>query len=1203
MVIFTGGKSVAINSPRHLTLRHARQAVLTANEPSALTVASLQAEPEEPPTDPTPPLAPGQAQLHSFWAPGLEAGKKHEIKVTQDIKAPTDERTLRLEARQDFFVDAPQFVLPEGSVYSTYPPPGYSDDRRILPHVVLTDPHLPWERIGSPSAEKIVDTRNKVPWLALFTFAHDELLLKPDALGSVKFKQSPTLSIKMKVGDLLKIGNVATPIDDDSGPDVEEANGEFIFLKPDLFKSFFSTFDESNMRQVPEKPNVNQYKYLSHVRKINTKGMAVAGVEDFGIFSVVVSNRCGPLNNPTAASISVHLVSIEGVEDMMWPGSDKDYVGLCSLHSWNYTVVPPGQLNVRDAFVHLGKELDVLRPLETVFKPLQTKDRVSARLGDRLQDGYSLVKYRVQTGEQTVALYRGPFTPTRVSHHGQLDKCSNSGQDLQILDKEIGMMDISYSVAWQIGRTLALGDRAFVAALARLRSIIRKKAMKECKTEAVISAGTEESLRSRLDLLSSLPETIERLQNIQLPTPPSSNQGDDVEFRPGGVQKRWYRPQLSKKQYPSLSYASDPIQDTYLQNAVQAVLDLSMGKDGRVYDETNDPVSTDWMVVQSWIVDRMFLDRVPAHYLISDPSHLPPESLRFFYIDRDWVDAMVDGALSLANHMGQDLDRAAIKHGLNRFLDYLPPNQTHRPQIPTYGFYLRSDLVTMYPDLRVTTRGVDTGRAPLLLHEIVADGVMIGMFDRIPGKELDALVFTQPPHQQRFAAGSYLEGDKLKFSLRRQYTVDQKYRDKDGEQHKALRYFELEPNAQNNWFVWSTVPKTPVGGQDNSDPNADLRILRLPHFAEEQRQILQDNMGEFTNDEDKKQKYFDDSTSNSALIAMQLNDPYYDLIVSLKKEEEPGKKEVAIAALASLQAEAEEPSQELRNLQFMAPSTVPRVHDSEDDDDEDQEEHAESLQVTSTQSSTDSEDEDWSRDESYEPRPHALRHGTGPHVRALVTESLPDAMSSDTPHGVPILTEFTAATAEGSQAPVAMLSLITAPRSDLGRPAGPPEYDCDVYSLQKSWIMQNKDNLEQDLVFSVLVRNNEYSSYNLIEFDIAIELGAEDEQKWLMENYTGPGARMLSNLRFNALTSFTTMPDSHRKCLLLRLLPRSSLGWINIKQVKEISFMLTLAKLNEFKDTTRFTLHTSAYYIGGHEKDPITDHFDIWIARDNGSSS
>ncbi|KAM0407524.1 hypothetical protein ACHAPD_012194 [Fusarium lateritium] len=217
----------------------------------------------------------------------------------------------------------------------------------------------------------------------------------------------------MNIGDVVKIGNVATPIESEPTADVKDIVGDFISVKPDLIKIFFSTFDKDNKRQVPDEPDI---KLL------------------------------------------------------------------------------PRQ---------------ILRP--------------------------------------------------GVTENDQFDQCSNSGQDFQILDKQVGMMDISYSVAWQIGRTLALGDQAFVSSLARLRSIIRQRAMKDSKIKVVTKTGpSDNSYRSKKNVLKSLQDTIERLQQIQNPTPPDSDGDGDVgnEFRPGGAIKRWYRPQLSKKEYPKLGFAS-----------------------------------------------------------------------------------------------------------------------------------------------------------------------------------------------------------------------------------------------------------------------------------------------------------------------------------------------------------------------------------------------------------------------------------------------------------------------------------------------------------------------------------------------------------------------------------------------------------------------------------------------------------------------
>ncbi|KAK8118450.1 uncharacterized protein PG998_003076 [Apiospora kogelbergensis] len=214
----------------------------------------------------------------------------------------------------------------------------------------------------------------------------------------------------MSIDDLWKLTpDVATPVTKDLGPEnMKQSRGDFIFIKPDLFTGLFSTYDKGNKRITSSKPDTSTYKYLSHVRTINSSGMALAGVEDTAVFSIVVGNRAGPLDNATPTTMCVHLASIEGVESMDYPSNSHRYVALCSLHSWNYTVLPPQSVNVPDAFEHLGSTLDVLRAKENIIAPLRTSSsEIEKRVASRLNDGYSMVKYRTQTGEATVALYRG----------------------------------------------------------------------------------------------------------------------------------------------------------------------------------------------------------------------------------------------------------------------------------------------------------------------------------------------------------------------------------------------------------------------------------------------------------------------------------------------------------------------------------------------------------------------------------------------------------------------------------------------------------------------------------------------------------------------------------------------------------------------------------------------------------------------------
>ncbi|OJJ40101.1 hypothetical protein ASPWEDRAFT_82779, partial [Aspergillus wentii DTO 134E9] len=1122
MAIFTDGKSTAINSPRHLTLRHAIRAVKL----DKYNKDELE-EDEEGPS--LPEIRPGQEQLFSFWAPSLTAGKVHQIKVQQTINPNNGQKPLQLDAQQNFDVHAPRYSLPEGSIYSVYPPPGYMEEARILPHVVLSDPHLPWERQGT--TQDLPDAkRNKVPWLALILFTHDELRLPAedrDGAGCIfpslpkPVQQTSTQAIRMSLRDLYRTKKIIAPIKEEDGESDTARNimGDFIFIKKELFAGLFPPFADVNQPDHVSRPDTAPYRFLSHVRKINTAGMAVAGKEDIGIFSVVVSNRSGPLDYPTPTTVCAHLVSIAGVEeDMSFPfPADSKYAALCSLHSWSYTVTPPNTLNVPEAFTLLGETLGPLRPPDKVIQDIRStanpaNAEISNRLAKRLEDGYSLVKHRTATGEMTIALFRGPFTPTYVERRWKttqnsdtdLNRCSNSGLDLQILDKQVGIMDISYSVAWQVGRMLALADQPFTTALIRLRTAIHQRAMDESK-RIVLERLCGKKHLGRETILQGIPEMCKNLGKITV-----AGEGEDDAFGPRSAAKRWNRRALEKCEYPSLDYLSELIEKEYPQQAVEAAYYLAMGTDGKVYDEINNPVSVDWMVVLAWVMNRMFLDGVPAHYLITDPSHIEHERLKFFHVDANWTDALIDGALSPGNHLGEDRDRVAIKRALNRYIREKPERLVHPPQIPTYGFYLRSDLVSMFPDLKVTTlpepKKDVPDKAPLLRHEIITDGLMLGLLDRVPRKdEFDGLVFTQPPHQQRFAAAATLRADSIRVVMRKQYTVAEEDRKTDKHDRDPLEVLNLKSSDADKLFIWGSRP-----GQ------SDLHILRLPHFADRQLKILQEKMGTFKKAE-VDTKYFDDDTATSALLALQLSDPIYSFRISLDTPRS---------------AESREP--DIRTLNLLAPSMVNRV--------------ASRPQSDPVRAIPEPEPESYS--------PTASANFERPKESVLTPH---DYNFSLVPHTHPIHSEWGGDESRPGIQPFMLTAVSSRGRS---APASPPEYSCRVSGVGVTGILPDKDNLPQDLIFSIRVSNNTNNRYKLTAFHIWIPLGkATINNERLMENYTGPGATVLSNLRFNVLLKFINEDDESRT-LRISLLPRSRKQYVDITLVKEMSFLLALAQVN-----------------------------------------
>lgn len=142
-----------------------------------------------------------------------------------------------------------------------------------------------------------------------------------------------------------------------------------------------------------------------------------------------------------------------------------------------------------------------------------------------------------------------------------------------------------------------------------------------------------------------------------------------------------------------------------------------------------------------WIARLVLLYPVPFHYLVPHQSLLPAESLRFFHLDDNWIDALLDGALSIAIRdvanerkasrveMQSALSRIVYQHRL-RLQGKNPewkPSESYM-SIPKSGFLLRSRVVTGWPGIEVTAKTSATADQTLpniLRFDQIADGVLL----------------------------------------------------------------------------------------------------------------------------------------------------------------------------------------------------------------------------------------------------------------------------------------------------------------------------------------------------------------------------------------------------------------------------------------------------------------------------------------------
>jgi hypothetical protein len=159
------------------------------------------------------------------------------------------------------------------------------------------------------------------------------------------------------------------------------------------------------------------------------------------------------------------------------------------------------------------------------------------------------------------------------------------------------------------------------------------------------------------------------------------------------------------------------------------------------------------------------LHGVPFSYLVPDAKLLPIESIRFFYIDRAWTDALVQGALSVGTITSADRTqleavyphiRAEVDEAERSVRQPRDEAQLKAGSGTLTGFIMRSRVVSGWPNLHVrayardllpddaltTVSEADPSRMKVLRLERLAPAVLFVLFDGVP-----AVVHIEEPRQ------------------------------------------------------------------------------------------------------------------------------------------------------------------------------------------------------------------------------------------------------------------------------------------------------------------------------------------------------------------------------------------------------------------------------------------------------------------------
>ncbi len=500
-----------------------------------------------------------------FQKPSLEAGS-YKITVGQSIKHKTDptimDETFPVKTLR-FFVQGERFSLVPDAVHAMFPPPGSIGRRSdCLPHISIVRSTFPWER--SAYGEEDYE-----PWLALLLFDEEEV-------NSGDFTTRTMTLAELKSSS------------DATFPAIELEPGQ-------------NNDDKMTVIDVKKKlladimPTGGELKLLAHVRKKVRADEAVPETE----LAVIMTNRL-----PRSGSGStMHLVSVENrydhtrIFDYQQAAAD-DFVRLVSLQSWSFACV-----------TETGKDFEELvEDLDTGVPRLPNPDPgAGIDVEKYLSRGYVALPHRLRQCDQTYSWYHGPLGSHDIGAGFNRDEdLPDFGDALVRYHQDIGMFDVSYAAAFELGRSMALEDRQFASALYRWKNHVNQ-------------------------------EVCLAMQGSQ--------------------------------------YAS------------QVTVAHGREQEGLMKDALE-------VKIREWFKNLALLEDIPFNYLVPDEAMLPRESIRFFILDRHWVECLCYGAFTIGGTLRPAPSGNNVRCGV---FDRL--TAAGRGNIS--GFIIRSQLISGYPDIQV----------------------------------------------------------------------------------------------------------------------------------------------------------------------------------------------------------------------------------------------------------------------------------------------------------------------------------------------------------------------------------------------------------------------------------------------------------------------------------------------------------------------
>jgi hypothetical protein len=410
-------------------------------------------------------MKPGKIEFIEYHQPALESGDytvtvQQEVTIKGELKPQLFPPTPK---EQKFSILGPRFTLDPQEIQAVFPPPGsLGEHSNVLPHIILKRSTLPWERLAVPlndqeekALAKKAETRTddekkfaasgtekkKIPWLALLLFDESEA--------------SKPVDPPIKVADLSTPNTVKFPTVYKQGKVISNPPQPYLELEfGDHDKDTLTVIDVPKKLLADILPAKDELKLLAHVRQTTD----AAGVAQGDEVAVIICNRL-----PKSGSMSiVHLVSLESRYsdsgfDFQGAAKDSDLIRLVSLYSWRFACLSKDH-SFKGLLMNLYRSSPEDPHTLRLPKLTSTDSWANGTAEKYFVAGYAALPHEMRQGNTSVSWYHGPLIPGSPTGN-QIELPIRSADELARYNPTVGMFDVSYSAAWELGRLLTLQNK------------------------------------------------------------------------------------------------------------------------------------------------------------------------------------------------------------------------------------------------------------------------------------------------------------------------------------------------------------------------------------------------------------------------------------------------------------------------------------------------------------------------------------------------------------------------------------------------------------------------------------------------------------------------------------------------------------------------------------------------------------------------